>query len=97
MTVRRHDAIRQADRLIATTGAADRRDFATDGILVALTDPAYRAYLSALLQNDSTPLAKRERASLGRRFADWDQRIFGATLSEETVADAISRPLIGRR
>ena len=97
LAVRRQDAIRQADRLIATTGAAARREFAADGVLVALTDPAYRAYLSALTAADDTPHARRERTSLGRRFGSWDQRIFGEKLSEDTVAEAIQRPLVGRR
>ena len=97
MAVRRHDVIRQADRLIATSGAVQRRDFAVDGVLVALTDPAYRCYLSALIANEDTPIAIRERTSLGRRFSAWDKRIFGTKLTEETVSDAISRPLVGRR
>jgi len=97
MAIRRHDAIRQGDRLIATHGATQRRDFAADGVLVALTDPAYRSYLSTLIRNEDTPLAKRERTSLGRRFIDWDKRIFGTPLNEETVSDALSRPLVGRR
>ena len=97
MAVRRHDAVRQADRLIATGGATRRRDFATDGVLAALTDPAYRGYLTALLDADDAPVAQRERQSLGRRFADWDKRIFGAPLTEDTIAEAIARPLVGRR
>jgi len=97
MAVRRHDAVRQADRLIATAGAASRREFAVDGVLVALTDPAYRAYLSALMTAEDTPAAVRERTTLGRRFGAWDKRIFGNQLSEDTVREAIARPLVGRR
>ena len=37
-------AVRQADRLVATQGAI-QREILDDGVLVALTDPAYRAYL----------------------------------------------------
>lgn len=95
--VRRHDAVRQADRLVATAGAARRRDFATDGVLIALTDPAYRAYLAALMTAEEGPTATRDRKNLGRRYADWDRRIFGEPLNEDTVAEAIARPLVGRR
>lgn len=95
--VRRHDAIRQADRLVATAGAARRRDFASDGVLTALTDPAYRGYIATLLEAEESPLAQRDRQTLGRRFADWDKRIFGEPLSEATVAAAIAKPLVGRR
>jgi hypothetical protein len=97
MAVRRHDAIRHADRLITTPGAILRREFSDDGILVALTDPAYRAYLSTMKHADDSPIAKRERINLARRFHSWDERIFGATLTEETVNEAMARPLVGRR
>lgn len=97
MAVRRSDAVRQADRLVATTGASRRRDFATDGVLTALTDPAYRAYLVALQEADDSPMAKRDRQNLGRRFADWDRRIFGEALNEQTITEAIAKPLVGRR
>ena len=74
--VRRHDAVRQADRLVATAGAARRRDFATDGVLIALTDPAYRAYLTALMSADDTPAATRpaEPRPTVRRLGPTDLR-----------------------
>jgi len=97
MAIRRHDAIRHADRLIATPGATQRREFSDDGILVALTDPAYRAYLSTMKQAEGSVVAKRERTSLARRFRSWDERIFGAALTEESIDEAMGRPLVGRR
>ncbi len=97
MAVRRNDVVRNADRLIVTVGAVKRREVANDGILVALTDPAYRGYLTALSDAEDTQAAKRERASLGRRFASWDVRIFGVRLTEDTIHEAMARPLVGRR
>ena len=97
MATRRHDAVRQADRLVATQGAVQRREFCEDGVLVALTDPAYRAYLSAMNHAEDSPAAKRERTSLAKRFRAWDQRIFGEAITEENVAEVMSRPLVGRR
>ena len=97
MAIRRSDAVRQADRLVATAGAAKRRDFASDGVLTALTDPAYRAYIGALMTPEPTPEGQRERQTMAKKFAAWDLRIFGQPLSEETVAEAIARPLVGRR
>ena len=97
MATRRQDAVRQADRLVATRGAVQRREFCDDGILVALTDPAYRAYLSAMSHAEDSPVAKRERKSLNKRFREWDQRIFGESITEENVADSMDRPLVGRR
>jgi len=96
MAIQRADATRHADRLIVTSGATARREFAGDGVLIALTDPSYRAYLLALAEAENTPVAQRERAMLSTQFAAWDRRIFGDTLTEETVHSAITKPLVGR-
>jgi hypothetical protein len=96
MAIRRADATRHADRLIVTAGAASRREFAGDGVLVALTDPSYRAYLLTLAEAENTPATLRERAALSTQFAAWDRRVFGDVLTEETVHSAITKPLVGR-
>ena len=96
MAVRRADATRHADRLIITAGATARREFAADGVLIALTDPSYRTYLLALAEAENTPVAKRERALLSTQFAAWDRRVFGEPLTEESVHSAITKPLVGR-
>ena len=96
MAIQRTDATRHADRLIVTVGAAERREFASDGVLIALTDPAYRAHILDLLEPEDTPIAQRDRAASTRRFAAWDRRIFDEPLTEENVRDAIARPLVGR-
>lgn len=49
MAVRRGDARRLGERLVVTPGAIRRREFAQDGVLVALTDPDYRRWLRGLL------------------------------------------------
>ena len=97
MALRREDAARSGDRLVVTTGAAQRREVADDGVLTALTDPAYRGYLDLLTGPESSPATKRELDGLARRFAAWDLRIFGARLSHETVDAALSKPLVGRQ
>jgi hypothetical protein len=97
MALRRLDATRVGDRLVVTAGAVQRRDVANDGVLTALTDPAYRGYLDLLLAPNPSAATKREIESLARRFTAWDLRIFGARLTPETVSEALSRPLVGRQ
>jgi len=97
LATRRHDVSRHSDRLVVTASAASRREFAADGVLIALTDPLYRDYLAALLLADQSPQARRDRTQLSKRFSAWDQRIFGQSLTEDTVEQAILKPLVGRR
>jgi hypothetical protein len=96
MALRRHDAVRAGDRLILTAGAVARREVAGDGVLTALTDPAYRSYLSLLRSPSDSRASQRERDGLARRFSAWDQRIFGVRLTPDTVVEALARPLVGR-
>lgn len=107
VAARRGDAVRMDDRLVATRGAAQRRDVAEDGVLVALTDPLYREYLAALEQAalparrgpQAMAEAQRLRARLGplaSRFAPWDLRIFGQRLQPGAVDLATSGLLVGR-
>jgi hypothetical protein len=97
MALRREDATRSGDRLIVTASAVQRREVADDGILTALTDPTYRAYLDQLCDTEDSLLARRELDSLSRRFTAWDVRIFGERLTPENVAEVRDRPLVGRR
>jgi hypothetical protein len=97
MALRREDATRIGDRLVVTANAIQRREVAEDGILTALTDPAYRAYLDQLMAEVDSPLTKQAIRSLGQRFAQWDQRIFGERLSTENVRAMRDKPLVGRR
>jgi len=97
MALRREDAVRLGDRLVISAGAVQRREIADDGVLVALTDPAYRAYLDLLKAEEFSPASRRELEGLARRFASWDLRIFGARLNRDTVEEALSKPLIGRQ
>ena len=96
MAMRRSDVTRHADRLIVTVGATARREFASDGVLVALTDPDYRAHIDRLAHPDPSPMGERDRIAGSKRFAAWDQRIFGEPLTVDTVHDLMGRPLVGR-
>jgi hypothetical protein len=82
MALRRGDAVRSGEHLVVTPGAIRRRALADDVLLVALSDPDYRA---ALL----SPPGSGARA----RFATWDARLFGGSATSEVVAAA----LMGRR
>lgn len=110
MAARRGDAVRIDDRLVATRGAARRRDVAEDAALVALTDPLYREYLDTLdaatdalaraRVGSATPDDMRLRARLTQltpRFAPWDQRIFGRRLQPGEAERACGSLLLGRR
>jgi len=98
LAVRRGDARRHEDRLIASAGAIDRRDVAADPVLVALTDPGYRRWLRLARQTPKslTPMQRRERTAYQRRYASWDHRVFGSRPSPEGIDKALSRVLPGR-
>lgn len=96
MAIRRGDALRTEHGLAATAGAARRREVAGDPVLVALTDPEYRAWLEWLLNPSEEPGAVAESRRRAARFARWDLRIFGQRLKPETVAQALEEALPGR-
>jgi hypothetical protein len=97
MAVRRGDAVRVDDRLVVTRGAIRRREVAAHGTLIALSDPAYRAWLDVAV----TPLpddlkGRRERERLAARHAAWDRHVFGAPLTPERASGALQGALPGR-
>ena len=96
MALRRGDAIRTEQGLAATAGAARRREVAGDPVLVALTDPDYRAWLECLLHTSEDPADQAETRRRAARFARWDLRIFGERLRADTVARALDEALPGR-
>lgn len=97
MAVTRGDAVRIADRLVVTRGAIERREVAPHGTLIAFTDPAYRAWIDAVLEPAPTGLkATREFERLAARHAAWDARIFGAPLTHATAPAAVASVLPGR-
>jgi hypothetical protein len=92
MALRRCDAQRIDDRLVATAGAAFRRHLADDPVLLAVSDPLYRQWLEEV-----SGMSDKRQSSLGSRFAHWDTRIFGERLKPATAAAAIDMVLMGRR
>ena len=98
MAINRGDAIRLEDRLILQPAALKRADVALDGVMVAFSDSAYRAWLT-LVQRDPNlfnPVERRDFWSLGNRFAAWDMRIFGNRQNLSTIQDSLGRVLSGR-
>lgn len=98
LAVRRGDAVRDGDRLVATQGAIARRVVADDPLRVALTDPSYRRWLHLARREEArlTPMERRERDSHRRRFHRWNARVFGEFPSAQTVQKALARLLPGR-
>jgi hypothetical protein len=98
LAVRRGDAIRIEDRLVASAGAILRRDVAADPVLIALTDPGYRRWLRLARQSPDhlTPVQRRERTAYERRYLGWDLRVFGNRPSPDAVEKALARVLPGR-
>jgi hypothetical protein len=96
--IRRGDAVRVSDRLVASAGAIQRRDVAADPVLVGLTDSAYRRWLRLARQNPDalTPVQRRERTAYQRRFSRWDIRVFGSRPSPDEVEKALARVVPGR-
>jgi hypothetical protein len=84
MATRRGDAVRVGDVLVATAGAAARRELAESPVSVALSDPDFRRHLTDLLAG---------RPGDARRFRGWTQRLFRPGTLEENL----ERLLFGRR
>ena len=98
LAIRRGDASRVDDRLVATAGAISRRDVAADPVLVALTDPDYRRWLRLARQTPATltPVQRRVHSLYERRFRRWDHRVFGNRPSPDAVEEALARVVPGR-
>lgn len=97
MAVRRGDAVRVEDRLVVTRGALRRREVASHGALVALSDPDYRAWLDVAVTPVPTDLkGARQRERLAARNRAWDRHVFGAALTPATAAQALGAVIPGR-
>lgn len=69
LAVRRGDAVRVGERLVATGEAMARADVACSAVGVVLTDPGYRRWLVQRVEPTSDALRRQYRA--------WDRRLFG--------------------
>ncbi|MEN9787028.1 MAG: hypothetical protein RLZZ299_2292 [Pseudomonadota bacterium] len=83
MAVRRGDAVRHGDLLVITDGALLRRELAESSISIALSDPDFRAHLTAV---------RAGRPGESRRFGPWMRRVFG----EQPLEAALPGLLFGR-
>jgi len=110
MAIRRGDAWRIDEKLVASRGAARRREVVEDSALVALTDPLYREYLAGLdaataalartRSGQASPEDVQLRSRLSRlsaRFSAWDLRVFGRRLQPGEADQAAGGLLLGRR
>ena len=97
LAVDRGDAWRVGDRVVVSFGAVWRRDLADTVAGVALSDPGYRAYLTALRETAAgDPGAAMDYARLQERYAAWDRRIFGGEVEPHRLAADLDRVLLGR-
>lgn len=97
LLLRRGDALRIQERLVATAGAVKRRELAATAVGVALTDPGYRGYLTVLRAAARADGEAMERyGRLRERYAAWDRRIFGDAVSPARLAQDLDRILMGR-
>lgn len=97
MALRRGDAHRVGEALVASWGAVWRRDLAETVAGVALSDPRYREYLRTLREAaGGHPGAGARYGQLRERFAAWDRRVFGEQASPARLARDLERILLGR-
>jgi len=97
MAIRRGDAVRLDNVLVATRGAQKRRELAGDGVLIAFTDPGYRAYLELLIGADDSDEHGRVLVEQRARWNRWDLRLFGGPLNPDNVRAGIRKALRGRQ
>ncbi|MCB9743522.1 MAG: hypothetical protein H6741_05805 [Alphaproteobacteria bacterium] len=97
MALRRGDAHRVGDHLIATWGSVWRREIAETVAGVALSDPDYRDYLTQLRAAAAgDPGAAARYGRMRQRYAGWDRRVFGESTTPERLARDLDRVLLGR-
>lgn len=96
--VKRGDAIRVGDRLVCSRGGIARRDLVRDPPLLALTDPGYREWLRIARKpvDAFTPVERRHRNELERKYRAWDHRVFGLRPSPEDIQSALAHLVPGR-
>ena len=90
MAIRRGDAARMGDRLVATTSSVRMRALAGSAVAVALSDPDYRAYLQ-LKAGEVRPLDAH-----AERFEAWNQRLFGQAERPKRVSTRLRQVLLDR-
>ncbi|MEQ1504863.1 MAG: hypothetical protein ABMB14_21695, partial [Myxococcota bacterium] len=92
----RGDAIRVAERLVATEGAVARQAIVGSTWAVILSDPRYRGYLddSAVARTDRQAAVRRE--GVVARFKAWDRRLFGRGVPADELRDSVGRVLLDR-
>ena len=92
----RGDAVRVDERLVATAGAAARRELASDTTSVMLSDPTYRQYLDDAMHARTDRAAAVRRDAVAARFRSWDRRLFGRTVPPEALAAALEQVVVDR-
>ncbi|MBN1334638.1 MAG: hypothetical protein JXB39_01625 [Deltaproteobacteria bacterium] len=98
--LRRGDAWRlshaSGERLLVTPSAVARRHLSDTVAAVALSDPAYREYLDALVRaSRGDPAAAVQYGRWKARFSLWDDRLFGPGQRPRDLAPTVEQLLTG--
>jgi hypothetical protein len=96
LAVERGDAIRRADRLIATPASITRRDLLETTASIMLSDPGYRSYLCEAVDALSDRSAAVRCEQVAGRYRYWDRRLFGHPIRPESLAKDLDTVLLDR-
>jgi hypothetical protein len=98
LALQRGDAHRIQDRLVVSQGAVRRGQLTETAVGVALSDPGYRDYLTAVGRSgQQDPDDSKRMTALVARYAGWDRRVFGGPADPTTLAGELDRVLMGQR
>jgi hypothetical protein len=92
----RGDALRVDDRLVASAGAAARRDLASQTASVMLSDPTYRQFFDDTVAARADRAAAIRRDPVASRFRAWDRRLFGRVVRSDDLAEALQQVVLDR-
>lgn len=96
LAISRGDAVRVQERLVATPGAVERREFASSTSAIILSDPTWRSYLRDATLGPLDREAVLRRHQLSVRYREWDRRLFGRTLPADELQPALERLMMDR-
>ncbi len=96
LALKRGDAVRHSERLVASLGAIARRGMVDTTTSVVLSDPGYRAYLRDVRDADADGAARVRRDGARSRYLSWDKRLFGHAVDPSTIESDLEHLLMDR-